>query len=262
MVGKVLKCQSEANLRLSPSLHPRSFHKFDEFLAHLQIFPTLVNIHKFMMNSKNVHASAFKRKQGIHAKTTKRVARRDSQASVNLLFHIKCFHFLEFSAGLKKNSTQSWLQCNQHLCLHKVSLFHLQGLSISLLWSLPCLCCKSSQPPGEVTFSINHRHRKLILSSRERTDTHSLMIDWNPARSGSLTVRKHQSWYSPNTAQKPHERKYFLQRWGVKSGTKPEHGRNWQIPSRQGSRSSTVDTPTWHLSFWLSLFSLSPFLTS
>lgn len=170
--------------------------------------------------------------------------------------------FWNFLQGLKKNSTQSWLQCNQHLCLHKVSLFHLQGLSISLLWSLPCLCCKSSQPPGEVTFSINHRHRKLILSSRERTDTHSLMIDWNPARSGSLTVRKHQSWYSPNTAQKPHERKYFLQRWGVKSGTKPEHGRNWQIPSRQGSRSSTVDTPTWHLSFWLSLFSLSPFLTS
>lgn len=102
MVGKVLKCQSGANLRLSPSLRPRSFHKFDEFLAHLQIFPTLVNIHKFMMNSKNVHASAFKRKQGIQAKTTKRVAHRDSQASVNLLFHIKCFHFLEFSAGLKK----------------------------------------------------------------------------------------------------------------------------------------------------------------
>lgn len=105
--------------------------------------------------------------------------------------------FWNFLQGFKKNCIQRWLQCNKHLCLHKVSLFHLQGLSISLLWSLPCLCCKSSQPPGEVTFSINHRHRKLILSSRERADTHSLMIDWNPARSGSLTVRQHQSWYSP-----------------------------------------------------------------
>lgn len=32
---------------------------------------------------------------------------------------------------------------------------------------------------------------------------------------------------------------------------------NWQIPSWQGSWSSTVDTPTWHLSLWRSLFSLS-----
>lgn len=123
MVGKVLKCQSEANLRLPPSLHPRSFHKFDEFQAHLQIFPTLVNIHKFMMNSKNVHASAFKRKQG----TTKRVAHRDTQASVNLLFHIKCFHFLEFSAGLKKialkagyNATNTFVSIKSVYSISKV----------------------------------------------------------------------------------------------------------------------------------------------
>lgn len=52
-------------------------------------------------------------------------------------------------------------------------------------------------------FPLNHRYRKLILSSRECADTHSLMIDWNPVRSGSLTVRQHQSWCSQALHRNP-----------------------------------------------------------
>lgn len=155
-----------------------------------------------------------------------------------------------------KTIPQSWLQCNQHPHLQTFSLFRLWGLSVPLLWSFFRLCCEPAQPRGEVTFSINHHYRKLILSSREHTSTHSLMIDWNPARSGSLTVRQHQSWYSPALHRNPMKENPSAE-VGSKERNRARARGNWQIPSWQGSWSSAVDTPTWHLSLWRSLFSLS-----
>lgn len=228
----------------------QAFLNGDEFLSRLQIrFHECVNIHKWALKSQNVHDSDFKRKQGwkeIRVKTKKRDAHWGRHATVNLLSYIKCIHCYDFSTELQKKNPQSWFQCNQHPCL-----FCLWGLSVPRLRSFLCLCCEPAQPRGEVTFSVNHRYRKLILSSTGHTETHSLMIDWNPARSGSLTVRQHQSWYSPAMKENPSAEV------GSKERNPARAQGNWQIPSWQGSWSSTVDTPTWHLSLWHSHFSLS-----
>jgi len=135
---------------------------------------------------------------------------------------------------------------------------HLQGLSVPLLCSFLCLCYRPTQPWGEVTFSINYHYRELILRSKEQ-ETHSLMIDWNPARSGSFTVRQHQSWYSPVLHRKPMKENPSAE-VGSKERNRACVRGNWQIPSRQGSQSSTVNTPTWLLSLWLAFLSL--FFTS
>lgn len=51
------------------------------------------------------------------------------------------------------------------------------------------------------------------------------MIDWNPARSGSLTVRQHQSWYSPALHRNPMKENPSAEVGeGVKSGTELERG--------------------------------------
>lgn len=226
----------------------QAFLNGDEFLSRLQIrFHECVNIHKWALKSQNVHDSDFKQGwKGIRVKTKKRAARWGRHATVNLLSYIKCIHCYDFSTELQKKNPHSCFQCNQHPCL-----FCLWGVSVPRLWSFLCLCCEPAQPRGEVTFSVNHRYRKLILSSTEHTDTHSLTIDWNPARSGSLTVRQHQSWYSPAMKENPSAEV------GSKERNPARAQGNWQIPSWQGSWSSTVDTPTWHLSLWHSRFSLS-----
>ena len=87
--------------------------------------------------------------------------RGDRQDAVELLFY----------RAVKKIR----LQCNQQTLFSQNSCLFCPSPVI--------LCCEPAQPGGEVTFSIN---RPLQKAHSEQRGAHSLRIDWNPARTGSL----------------------------------------------------------------------------
>ena len=146
-----------------------------KFLPHLQIW-----FHKRV----NIHKRAAEGEKGIRAE--KSTAHRDRHATVNLFFYIECIHFYDFSTELfKRNPTKAdYSATNTPVAEKKKKKRHPLlstevYLSPSFLWSSFCLCCEPRK--REVTFSINHSDRKLLLSGEgggERTDT-QLFDDWS-----------------------------------------------------------------------------------
>lgn len=213
------KLREPQTLPLSAKLQPSWFSFYingDEFFSHLQIgFNKHVNIHKRGMNSAGAGGSDFKRTQGWRTKCEWKL-QREMHTGTGELRSIYWIYtgisiFMTFQQKLQKKKNATKLITMQPSSPSPIIQppLSLRFVCPSRLWSFLWLCCEPAQPRGEVTFSINRHYRKLILSSREHTDTHSLRIDWNPARSGSLTERQHQSWYSPALRRNPYERKSF-----------------------------------------------------
>ena len=177
-----------------------------KFLPHLQIW-----FHKRV----NIHKRAAEGEKGIRAE--KSTAHRDRHATVNLFFYIECIHFYDFSTELfKRNPTKADYSATNTPASEK------KKKSGTLFCLLRFICPPPSSDPPSVFVASHERERwpfPLTTATESSfwaaragvsAQTHnSLMIDRNPARSGSLTVRQHQSWYSPALHRNPYERKSF-----------------------------------------------------
>lgn len=244
-----------------------------KFLPHLQIW-----FHKRV----NIHKRAAEGEEGIRAEKARHAGTDTLRSIYSFISSVSIFMTFQQSC-FKRNPTKADYSATNTPASKKKKRRH----PLSVYWGLS-VPPPSSDPPS--VFAASHERERWPFPLTTATEssfwaagagvsaqTHnSLMIDRNPARSGSLTVRQHQSWYSPALHRNPYERKSFCRGgavgwwcwwcwWvgGVKSGTEPERGGNWQIPSWQGSWSYAVDTPTWHLSLWRSLLlSLSLFFFS
>lgn len=198
MLAKALKCQKKKEKKKTfkislprfASTSPReTFHKcrWNSF-PHLQIwFHKRVNIHKRAAEGEEGIRAEKARHAGTD--TLRSICSFISSVSIFMTFQQSCF---------KRNPTKADYSATNTPASEKKINKKKKAPSFCLLrficpppflWSSFCLCCEPRK--REVTFSINHGYRKLLLSGGgggERTDT-QLFDDWSKSCKVWITLQ-------------------------------------------------------------------------